>query len=144
MSSRRDFLKTLGGMALLTVVPRSVLGGPKYVAPSDQLTKGIIGVGGMDLISGVGGERSYGTISEMTSPYAAMVDLLGEDRVDGAVGIDKFLYLATVRKSRICSVSILVLPPIDTGTRTDPRTASPGGRPCAASQKIQRIFWLAA
>lgn len=47
MSSRRDFLKTLGGMTLLTVVPRSVLGGPKFVAPSDQLTKGIIGVGGM-------------------------------------------------------------------------------------------------
>ena len=44
MSSRRDFLKTLGGMTLLTVVPRSVLGGPKFVAPSDQLTKGIIGV----------------------------------------------------------------------------------------------------
>ncbi|WP_295616821.1 glycoside hydrolase family 3 N-terminal domain-containing protein, partial [uncultured Intestinimonas sp.] len=54
----------------------------------DDRTVGIIGVGGMDLISGVGGERSYGTISEMTSPYAAMVDLLGEDRVDGAVGID--------------------------------------------------------
>ena len=102
----------------------------------DDRTVGIIGVGGMDLISGVGGERSYGTISEMTSPYAAMVDLLGEDRVDGAVGIDKFLYLATVRKSRICSVSILVLPPIDTGTRTDPRTASPGGRPGAP------LFWI--
>ena len=47
MSSRRDFLKTLGSMTLLTVVPRSVLGGPKFVAPNDQLTKGIIGVGGI-------------------------------------------------------------------------------------------------
>ena len=43
-TSRRDFLKTLGGMALLTIVPRQVLGGPKFTAPSDQLTKGIIGV----------------------------------------------------------------------------------------------------
>ena len=42
-TSRRDFLKTLGGMALLTIVPRQVLGGPKFTAPSDQLTKGIIG-----------------------------------------------------------------------------------------------------
>ena len=54
----------------------------------DERTVGIIGVGGMNLISGVGGERSYGTISEMTSPYQAMTNLLGEDRVEGAVGID--------------------------------------------------------
>ena len=54
----------------------------------DDRTVGIIGVGGMNLISGVGGERSYGTISEMTSPYQAITDLLGEDRVEGAVGID--------------------------------------------------------
>ena len=44
MSNRRDFLKKAGGLALLTIVPRSVLGGTKFVAPSDQLTKGIIGV----------------------------------------------------------------------------------------------------
>ena len=44
MSTRRNFLKTLSGMALLTVVPRHVLGGPKHVAPSDQLTKGIMAV----------------------------------------------------------------------------------------------------
>ena len=47
-SSRRDFLKksaiAFGGLA---IVPRHVLGGPGYLAPSDQLTKGIIGVGGM-------------------------------------------------------------------------------------------------
>ena len=47
MSTRRDFLKKAGGLALLTIVPRSVLGGTKFVAPSDQLTKGIIGVGGI-------------------------------------------------------------------------------------------------
>lgn len=45
---RRDFLKkSLLGAAALTVVPRHVLGGPGHTAPSDQLTKGIIGVGGM-------------------------------------------------------------------------------------------------
>src|SRR5690554_4005188 len=46
MTTRRDFLKTLGGVTLLTVVPRKVLG-HGMLAPSDELTKGIIGVGGM-------------------------------------------------------------------------------------------------
>ena len=45
--NRRNFIKLLGGATLLTVVPRRVLGGPNHVAPSDQLTKGIIGVGGI-------------------------------------------------------------------------------------------------
>lgn len=46
--SRRGFLKS----SLLTagafmIVPRHVLGGPGYTPPSDQLTKAVIGVGGM-------------------------------------------------------------------------------------------------
>lgn len=46
-SNRRDFLKTAGALALFTIVPRKVLGGQGYIAPSDQLTKGIIGTGGI-------------------------------------------------------------------------------------------------
>lgn len=46
-TSRRTFLKTLGAAGLFTIVPRRVLGGNGYIAPSDQLTKGIIGVGGI-------------------------------------------------------------------------------------------------
>lgn len=46
-TSRRTFLKTVGGIGLFTIVPRMVLGGNGHIAPSDQLTKGIIGVGGM-------------------------------------------------------------------------------------------------
>ena len=47
-SSRRKFLKgALVAGAGLTIVPRHVLGGNGFVAPSDQLTKAIIGVGGM-------------------------------------------------------------------------------------------------
>ncbi len=45
-TNRRNFIKSLGGMALFTIIPRPVLG-RGYVAPSDQLTKGIIGVGSM-------------------------------------------------------------------------------------------------
>ncbi len=47
---RRDFIRkgAVAGAAL-TIVPRHVLGGNGYLAPSDQLTKGIVGVGGMGL-----------------------------------------------------------------------------------------------
>lgn len=54
----------------------------------DDKTVAVIGLNGMNLISGVGGERSYGTISKMTSPYKALTDLVGEDKVEGQVGID--------------------------------------------------------
>ncbi len=46
MTTRRQFLKAVGGVTLLTIVPRNVLG-RGMIAPSDELTKGIIGVGGM-------------------------------------------------------------------------------------------------
>ncbi len=46
--SRRSFIKNvLGTAAAFTIVPRHVLGGTGYIAPSDQLTKAVIGVGGM-------------------------------------------------------------------------------------------------
>jgi myo-inositol 2-dehydrogenase/D-chiro-inositol 1-dehydrogenase len=46
--SRRDFLKAGGAAAAsLAIVPRRVLGGQGYLAPSDTLTKAVIGVGGM-------------------------------------------------------------------------------------------------
>ena len=49
-SGRRRFIarSTAAGLGL-TLIPRHVLGGSGYLPPSDQLTKGIIGVGGMGL-----------------------------------------------------------------------------------------------
>lgn len=44
---RRNFLKSIGAITAFTILPRKVLGGKGYVAPNDQLTKGIIGVGAM-------------------------------------------------------------------------------------------------
>ena len=49
---RRDFLKKTGAsVALFTILPRSVFGkmngDKRYIAPSDQLTRGIIGTGGI-------------------------------------------------------------------------------------------------
>ena len=47
-SSRRKFFKSaLTAGVGLTILPRHVLGGNGYIAPSDQLTKAIIGMGGM-------------------------------------------------------------------------------------------------
>ena len=45
--TRRKFLRTAGAAALFTIVPRHVLGGPGFTPPSEQLTKAVIGVGGM-------------------------------------------------------------------------------------------------
>ena len=46
--NRRDFIKrSAAATAAFYIVPRHVLGGNGFTAPSDKLTKGIIGVGGM-------------------------------------------------------------------------------------------------
>lgn len=45
---RKKFIKgALGTLGIFTIVPRHVLGGSGYTAPSDQLTKAVIGVGMM-------------------------------------------------------------------------------------------------
>jgi predicted dehydrogenase len=47
---RRSFLKKASAAVFaFTIIPRHILGGQGYIPPSDQLTKGIIGVGGMGL-----------------------------------------------------------------------------------------------
>lgn len=45
--SRRQFLGSAAAAGLFTIVPRKALGGPGHTAPSEELTKAIIGVGGM-------------------------------------------------------------------------------------------------
>ena len=47
MIKRRSFLKGAAAVAAFSIVPRHVLGGAGYIAPSEQLTKAVIGVGGM-------------------------------------------------------------------------------------------------
>jgi len=47
-TSRRGFIrKSLIGAAAFAIVPRHVLGGKGFLAPSDHLTKGVIGTGSM-------------------------------------------------------------------------------------------------
>lgn len=43
----------------------------------------IVGTNGTTLISGIGGERSYGATYQMKSPYQAMVDIMGDANVKG-------------------------------------------------------------
>jgi len=48
MISRRRFINsTVAALATVSIVPRRVLGGPGQRPPSDELTKAVIGVGGM-------------------------------------------------------------------------------------------------
>ena len=54
--SRRKFIQTATlSAAGLTILPRFILGGKEYVAPSDKINIGIIGAGG----------RSMGIIKEL-------------------------------------------------------------------------------
>ena len=51
--TRREFLRkvalTAGTGTVFSIVPRHVLGGPGHIPPSEELTKAIIGVGGMGM-----------------------------------------------------------------------------------------------
>lgn len=47
-NNRREFIKKAAiGVASFTILPRYVLGGTGFIAPSDRLTKAVIGVGAM-------------------------------------------------------------------------------------------------
>ena len=77
--SRRAFLKkSLGALAAFTIVPRHVLG-RGYLAPSDQLTKAVIGTGGMGRGHfGYAGTRVVAICDVDTSHLKLAMDQLGE------------------------------------------------------------------
>ena len=80
-TNRRDFLKTMGGIGLFSIVPAKVLGGPKHIAPSDQLTKGIIGVGGI-------GRSSYHFTSDEKCRLVSVCDV-DKNHLQKAVDLGK-------------------------------------------------------
>jgi predicted dehydrogenase len=47
--SRRRFIATASAAAAVTIIPRHVLGGPGFVAPSDKVNVALIGAGGQGL-----------------------------------------------------------------------------------------------
>ena len=74
--SRRSFLKTTGaGIALFTIAPRKAFGkmggDNNFIAPSDQLTRGVIGVGGI-------GNSSSHFVSDQNCRLVAMCDVDSE------------------------------------------------------------------
>ena len=87
--SRRSFLKkSAAGLALFTILPRKVLGAmggdKKYVAPSDQLTRGIIGTGGI-------GMGNLHFVSDERCRLVAVCDV-DKNHLDKALkkGVEKF------------------------------------------------------
>ena len=48
-AGRRRFIATASAAAAATIVPRHVLGGPGFVAPSDKVNVALVGAGGQGL-----------------------------------------------------------------------------------------------
>ena len=73
--TRRQFVRNLAGSALaFTIVPRHVLGGPGYQAPSDTVNLAAIGAGGM----------GASNMSRLTSENIVAICDVDWDHVDGA------------------------------------------------------------
>ncbi len=69
MPSRRDFVKSsAASAAAFTIVPRHVLGGPGYTAPSDMVRYAAIGIGGK-------GESDVQGIAKAGASVAALCDV---------------------------------------------------------------------
>ena len=67
--SRRAFLATTGGFALnFTIVPRHVLGGAGFIAPSERINVGGIGAGGM-------GGGDIATVARLGANIVALCDV---------------------------------------------------------------------
>lgn len=91
-TDRRSFLKTMGSIGLFSIVPRNVLGGNGHIAPSDQLTKAIIGTGGI-------GRSSYHFTSDRQCRLIALCDVDSKHLSD-AVGMAKSRFREDVRAYR--------------------------------------------
>lgn len=77
--SRRKFLAATGGLALnFMVVPRHVLGGVGYLAPSERVNVGGIGAGGM-------GGGDIATVARLGANIVALCDV-DEQRAAGSFG----------------------------------------------------------
>lgn len=76
--SRRDFLgRTAAAAAGISIVPRYVLGGSEYTAPSDQLNVAAVGIGGMghSNINAVKETENIVALADVDWDYAADVFL---------------------------------------------------------------------
>src|SRR4026207_1958415 len=68
-TTRREFIATTAAAAAaVTIVPRHVLGGPRFVAPSDKVNVAIIGAGGQ------GRTNARAPLPEENCPGIALAD----------------------------------------------------------------------
>lgn len=87
--TEENFLKGMGSLALFSIVPSKVLGGPNHIAPSDQLTKGIIGVGGI-------GRSSYHFTSNEQCRLVSVCDV-DKNHLQKAVDLGKKKFNETLQ-----------------------------------------------
>lgn len=75
-AGRRNFLKSTAGAAAFMIVPRHVLGGPAYVAPSDKINIAAVGAGGKGRsdIRSVAHENIYAVCDIDDNRLAATLD----------------------------------------------------------------------
>lgn len=74
-ASRREFVAAASSAFAFTIVPRHVLGGPGYVAPSEQVRMAGIGAGGM-------GGGDIATFTKLGAQFIALCDV-DEQRAAG-------------------------------------------------------------
>lgn len=80
--NRRAFVRnTTLAAATFSIVPRSVLGGREFTAPSDQLTKAVIGVGAMGIYH-FDYEGRLVAICDVDSNHLAKAQTLAKDQID--------------------------------------------------------------
>lgn len=79
-NSRRDFIKkTAVTAAAFTIIPRFVMGGNGFLAPSDQLTKAVIGTGSMGRNHfGYAGTRVVGICDVDKNHLQKAVEMVGK------------------------------------------------------------------
>ncbi len=73
---RRHFLQASAAAAVCTIVPRHVLGGPKFVAPSDKVNIAVVGVGGQ------GRTNIRALFEEPDAQVVAVADPIAESNLD--------------------------------------------------------------
>ncbi len=78
-TTRREFVRAAATATALTIIPRHVLGGPGYAAPSDTLNLALIGAGGHGAF----------LINEVVSYSRGLADHLGSVNVVAVCDVDE-------------------------------------------------------
>lgn len=101
-ASRRKFLQTAAaGLALVDIVPRHVLGGPGYTAPSETFGAALIGVGG----------RGPGTFQDLSRKHGLAIRKVAEcdvkwvGKADGRTRYTDFRHVVDRRDIDIIAIA---------------------------------------